>query len=84
MWEHPDNLPRHKKATYIQIVDDIRNQKEDPYRVRATVGGNRIFYSGPTRTPTADVITFKIFANIIVSTPNAKFMYADIKKLLSK
>ena len=32
-------IPRGKKVTYGNIICDIRPQKEDPFRVRLTVGG---------------------------------------------
>ena len=36
-------------------------------------------YTGQTFTPTADVTTFKILENSVISNTNAKFIDADIK-----
>eukprot|EP00804_Cyclotella_cryptica_P014910 CCRYP_000543-RA/>CCRYP_000543-RA protein AED:0.16 eAED:0.15 QI:0/0/0/1/0/0/2/0/870 len=70
---------RWKDVTYGRIVANFRPEKEDPYRIRLTVGGNRINYPGDCGTPTADMITVKILLNSIISTLNAKFMTIDIK-----
>ena len=75
----PHELPSDKKATYARIVADYRPQKEDPYRVRITVGGDKVQYSGETYTPTADITTAKVLFNSVLSTPLAKFMNIDIK-----
>jgi hypothetical protein len=71
-------LPKHKKATYLRVVSNYRPSKADPYRVRWTVGGNKIEYAGDTSTPTADLTTAKLVFNSVVSTPNAEFATGDI------
>jgi hypothetical protein len=43
------------------------------------VGGNRVHYLGNARTPTADLLTAKLFINSTISTPNANYMAMDIK-----
>jgi hypothetical protein len=78
-WMHPKDLPSNKTPTYMRVCANYRPQKSDPYRVRCTVGGNLIKYPGPTYSPTADLTTFKLFLNSVISTPNAKFMDMDIK-----
>ena len=52
-------IPANKKAIYVKINCDFRPQKEDPYRVRITVGGNLVFYTGETATPAANITTIK-------------------------
>ena len=42
-------------------------------------GGNRIRYPGNTYTPTVDIVTAKLLFNIVISTPNAKFLDIDLK-----
>jgi len=71
-------LPKHKKATYLRVVSNYRSSKADPYRVRWTVGGNKIEYAGDTSMPTADLTTAKLVFNSVVSTPNAEFATGDI------
>ena len=71
------NIPKHKTVTYARIVVDYRSQKEDPNRVRITVGGNLISYPHELTTRTADLTTFKTLANSTISTPRARFAAAD-------
>ena len=35
-------IPKEKTVTYARVVPDYRPQKEDPYRIRITAGGNLI------------------------------------------
>eukprot|EP00804_Cyclotella_cryptica_P014586 CCRYP_020641-RA/>CCRYP_020641-RA protein AED:0.25 eAED:0.25 QI:0/0/0/1/1/1/3/0/614 len=70
---------RCKDVTYGRIVANYRPEKEDPYRIRLTVGGNRITYPGDCGTPTADMLTTKILLNSVISTKGARFMTIDIK-----
>ena len=68
-----------RKFTYARIVVDYRPQKEDPNRIRITVGGNLITYKGDVSTRTADLTTSKLLWNSVLSTPGAKYMCLDIK-----
>eukprot|EP00804_Cyclotella_cryptica_P016108 CCRYP_004214-RA/>CCRYP_004214-RA protein AED:0.22 eAED:0.20 QI:0/0/0/1/0/0.66/3/0/877 len=70
---------RRKDVTYGRIVANHRPEKEDPYRIRLTVSGNRITYPGDCGTPTADMLTTKILLNSVISTKGARFMTIDIK-----
>ena len=72
------HLPPNKVPTYLRICANYRPQKEDPYRLRYTVGGNLIHYNGETYTPNADLTTAKTTFNSVVSTPDARFMVIDI------
>ena len=50
---------RLKVVTYIKFVCNIRTKKKDPYRTRATMGGNLINYSEDVGTPTANLLLIK-------------------------
>jgi hypothetical protein len=76
---HPHDIPAGKKATYIRIVADYREQKADPYRVRCTVGGNLIDFPGDKSTKAADLVTVKCLINNVISTPGARAACIDIK-----
>ena len=43
-------------------------QKKDPIQVRITVGENLIEYPGKLSAKTADLTTFKIHINSVIST----------------
>jgi hypothetical protein len=73
------DMPPNRKATYLRIVAAFRPEKEQPRRIRWTVGGDRIEYPYAVSTKTADLTTAKLLLNSVVSTPNAKFMSNDIK-----
>jgi Reverse transcriptase (RNA-dependent DNA polymerase) len=76
---HKSDIPNGKKPTYLRIVCAYRPEKTNPHRVRYTVGGDRLEYSGDVSTKAADISTVKCLLNSVVSTPNAKFITADIK-----
>jgi hypothetical protein len=67
------------KITYGKIVCDYKPHKKEKERVRLTVGGDRLDYSGDVATSTADITTFKILINSTLSTEDAAMMMMDIK-----
>ena len=69
---------RLRDITYGRFVCDIRMAKDNPYRTRLTVGGDKINYPGEVGTPTCELLLAKIFFNSVISTPNARFLTADI------
>ena len=75
------DVPRHKKVTYANMVCDYRPLKSDPYRVRLTVGGDRLDYFEDTASPAATLLETKLLLNSVVSDidKNARFMTIDIK-----
>ena len=72
-------IPKDRRVTYARIVVDYRPQKDDPNRVRITVGGNLLDYPGELTTRTADLTTTKLLWNSVVSTKGARYKTADIK-----
>ena len=74
-----DQIPRGRKATYLRVVCADRPHKEDPRRVRHTVGGDKIDYPFDVSTKTAGLVTAKIIINSTISTPGARFVGLDIK-----
>jgi hypothetical protein len=73
------DIPKDRKITYGKIVCDYKPHKKEKERVRLTVGGDRIDYSGDVATSTADITTFKILINSTLSTEDAAMMMMDIK-----
>jgi hypothetical protein len=72
-------VDRRGDITYVGYVCNFRPEKEEPERFRLVVGGDRITYEGDAGTPTADLLTIKLMANSVISTPNAKFLTLDLK-----
>jgi hypothetical protein len=73
------NIPNDRKITCGKIVCDYKPHKKEKERVRLTVGGDRLDYSGDVTTSTADITTFKILINSTLSTEEAAMMMMDIK-----
>jgi hypothetical protein len=73
------SIRKNRKITYGKLVCDFKPHKNENHRVRLTVGGDRLNYSGETATSTADTTTFKILINSTLSTAESKMMMMDIK-----
>jgi hypothetical protein len=71
-------VPKGAKVTYLRIVSTYRPQKDLKHRVRFTCGGNLLDYQGKTSTRTADLTTFKICVNKVLSTKNARACCFDL------
>ena len=76
---HARDKPRGTKKTYLNIVANVCPQKEDPHRIRFTVGGDRLDYPGPTATQTAKIQTANLLFNSTISTRGGQFMCIDLK-----
>ena len=72
-------VPNDRKVTYANPVCDYRPLKEDKYRVRLTVGGDRLPYPEDSGSPAATLLEAKILFNSVISTPGSRFIVADIK-----
>jgi hypothetical protein len=73
------NIPKDRKITYGKMVCDYKPHKKEKERVRLTVSGDRLDYSGDVATSTAEITTFKILINRTLSTEDAIMMMMDIK-----
>lgn len=73
------SVPKGTIPTYMRIVAAQRPEKEVKERIRATIGGDRIEYTGDTSTKGADLATVKIHINNVISESNAKYCCADLK-----
>jgi hypothetical protein len=73
------NIPKDRKINCGKLVCDFKPNNIEKHRVRLTVGGDRLDYSGDTATSMADITTFKILINSTLSTNDAKMMMMDIK-----
>ena len=76
---HKKQVPAGRIATYLNPVCDYRPKKDDPHRVRMTVGGDKLPYPYDASSPAAGLTDAKLIFNSTISTENAKFMTIDIK-----
>ena len=76
-----DKVPHNKIVTYANMVCDIRPLKTEKYRVRLTVGGDRLQYPDDTASPATTLLETKLLINSTISqsSKNARFMTIDIK-----
>ena len=72
------NIPVGHTVMYSRIVVDMQPQKEDPIRVRLTVGRNRMEYPVKVTTKMAEFNTFKIRINSVISTQGVRYAGWDI------
>ena len=63
---------------YGRILAEIQSKKR---RNRLTIGGGLINFPSDATTPPSDLKTYKILFSGVLSTPNVKFMCADISNL---
>jgi hypothetical protein len=74
-------IPTNQAVTYACIVIDHCPQKEDPNRIRITIGGNLITYPFEVITHTTDMVSSKLLWNSTISTRGARLARADIKNM---
>ena len=72
-------IPTGQTVTNACAVVDFCPQKVDPHCIWITAGGNSIKYPGKLLTRTANLTTFKLMWNSVLSTKDAKYMCLDIK-----
>ena len=73
------NIPKGEKAVYTRLVVDLRPNKAVHERLRMCIGGDKIESVKDTTTRTADLTTWKLYMNGVVSTPGARFAGRYVK-----
>ena len=76
-----DDIPveRRRDVAHTCVICKVRPSKPDPNRTRITIGGNTITYLGDCGTKTGSLETVKMVLNSTLSTPDVRFMTADLK-----
>ena len=77
-----DEVPRDRKVTYANFVCDYRPLKTEKFRVRMTIGGDKLDYHEDTASPTASLFETKLLINSVISDHkryNSKFCSINIK-----
>ena len=73
------DVPENRNMSYVRLVESIRPNKTETHRVRVTVGGDVIDYTGITSIDTDSLATTSILLNSVISNLNAILMKAEIK-----
>ena len=79
---HREEVPESAKVTYANFVCDYKPHKEEKYRTRLTVGGDKLTYDDDTTAPSAQLTETKLLLNSVISDHKrngARFATADIK-----
>lgn len=74
------SIPKGRKVAYYnpQIKQKTSNGNTT-YRIRGTIGGDKVDYPGMVAANTADLKAIKLLLNSVLSTRGGKFMTIDIK-----
>ncbi len=78
---HKDHVPPKALVTYGNFICDHRPLKSEPYRVRLTVGGDKLKYDDDAGSPAASLLETKLIVNSTISdaSKGARFACADLK-----
>ena len=78
---HKSQVPKDKRVTYANMVCDYRPLKTEQYRVRLTIGGDKLEYFDETASPAASLLETKLILNSTISDAHrgARFMSLDLK-----
>ena len=76
-----EDVPIGKKVTYGSFTCDHRPLKEEEFRARLVVGGDKLTYFADASSPAASIIETKILVYSILSDhqKGARFMSVDLK-----
>ena len=76
-------VPKNKKTTYAGFACDYRPLKDQKWRVRIVVGGDKLPYEYDSGSPTTDLVESKILFNSTISDAHkgAKFCSMDLKDM---
>lgn len=74
-------VPNNRDVTYANFILDYRPLKSEPWRVRLTVGGDKLSYDEDPGSPAASLLETKIMLNSVISDAKqgARFMGLDLK-----
>ena len=78
---HKNKVPKHKKVTYGNMICDFQPLKNEQYRVRLTVEGDRLPYDDDPGSPRASLLETKLLLNSVISDSKSgtRFCTADLK-----
>jgi hypothetical protein len=76
-----NEIPNNAQVTYANFVCDYRPLKDEPWRVRLVVGGDKLTYEFDSGSPAASLLETKLLINSVISDAKngAKFMSLDLK-----
>jgi hypothetical protein len=78
---HPHQVPAGRKVTYANFVCTMQPGKAEPYRIRMTVGGDRLDAYQDVRSPAIGLVDTKLHLNSVISDAHlgARYCTGDLK-----
>jgi hypothetical protein len=78
---YPNQVPAGRKVTYANFVCTMRPGKAEPYRIRMTVGGDRLDAYQDVRSPAIGLTDTKLHLNSVISDAHlgARYCTGDLK-----
>ena len=75
------DAPKDRKVTCESVVCDYRPLKEEPWRIRLVVGGDKLPFELDTGSPVASMLETKLLANNVISdvVKGVSFLSYDLK-----
>ena len=76
-------IPNNNKITYVAFAYNHRHLKEEPWRMKLVVGGDKLIYNDDTSSPPTDMLETKLLFNSIISDTHkgARFAAFDLKDM---
>ena len=77
-------IPKDSKVTYASFVCDHRPLKDEQWRIRLVVGGDKLSFEADSGSPATDLLETKILFNSVISDARnhgAKFLSMDLKDM---
>ena len=76
-------VPQHKKVTYTNFACDHRPLKDEQWRIRCVVGGDKLPYEHDSGSPATDIVETKMLFNSVISDAKhgARFMSMDLQNM---
>ena len=78
-----DKVPADRKVTYASFVCDYRPLKDEKWRVRLVVGGDKLEYELDSGSPATDLTETKLLLNSVIANAKkgARFLSMDLKDM---
>ena len=80
---HHNEVPLDKKVTYASFACDHRPLKDEQWRIRIVVGGDKLPYDDDSGSPAANMLETKLLFNSVISdaSDGARFCSMDLKDM---
>lgn len=79
---HPSEKAADKNIPHLGNDSNFRQQKDDPYKGRFIIGGNRVDYPDIITTSTTQFQTVKSHLNSVIAETDTSYIILDIKDFI--